>query len=84
MEKNDEFSKREQEDKELMRQLEIRNLEKMIAEIPPEKRKEHKIIVGTRTFTLEELLAEAKEGTEYGNLFVSMQSKSRIERLRRK
>jgi hypothetical protein len=80
----DDYSKRRQEDAEVLRQLEIRRLEKKIAELPSKDRREHKLIVGNRTFTLDEILNEAKEGTEYGRLYLNMQTRSRLERLRRK
>lgn len=81
---DDKFSERESQDKELLRQLEIQTLEKTIQDTPLEEREKYKLIVGNRSFTLEQILAEAKEGTEYGDMFLKMQSRSRMERMRRK
>ena len=80
----EEYTARKEEDRQVLRQLEIRNLEKLIEETPADKRTEHKLVVGNRTFTLDEILAETKAGTEHGEMFLSMQAKARLERLRRK
>lgn len=79
-----EYTERREEDREVLRRLEIQHLEKMIAETPKEEREAHKLVLGDRTFTLDEILAEAKAGTEFGLKFLEMQSRSRLERLRRR
>lgn len=81
---HDEYTSRTAEDKEVLRQLEIKALEKIIQETPAGQLEKHKLVVGNRSFTLQEILNEAKEGSEYGELFLAMQSKSRLEQLRRK
>jgi hypothetical protein len=81
---NENYTSRTAEDKEVLRQLEISTLAKMIQNTPAEKRDEYKLVVGDRTFTLQEMLEEAKRGTEYGELFLAVQSKSRLEQLKRK
>jgi len=79
----DEYANRKQQDEELQRQLEIKNFEKMLEELTPEKRKEPFLVAGDRTFTLEEMLEEIHKGTRFGEQFLKAQSRSRIERARR-
>jgi hypothetical protein len=81
---SEEYTARREEDREVLRQLEIRHLETLIAETPADKRAELKMIVGDRSFTLDQILAEAKEGTEVGLTFLDMQARSRLERLKRR
>lgn len=78
-----EYSDRKQHDEELQRQFEIKNFEKMLEELPPEKLKEPFLVAGDRTFTLEEMLDEVRKGTSFGIQFLKTQSRSRIERTRR-
>lgn len=78
------YSKRKQEDEEALRQLELRTLEEMIAKMPPEKRKELKVVVADRTFTPEQILEEAKKDTDYGRQYLKMLTKHRLERLKRR
>ena len=80
---HDEYQKQQEEDKRLLIEIELRSLERHIAEATPEQ-KEVRMIAGDRSFTLEEMLAEIKEGTPYGEMFLAMRQKSRLERLRRK
>ncbi len=82
--KNEEFEKRDQQDAELRRQMEIQALERMVAELPAEKRKQPLLIVGDKTFTPEQMLEEAKKGSKYGELFIATQAKARLEAMRRK
>ncbi|MBN1261843.1 MAG: hypothetical protein JXB35_14290 [Anaerolineae bacterium] len=79
----DKYTRRTEEDREALNQLEIRQLEHLVAALPPEKRREPTLVIGNRTFTPEQLLQEAKEGSEYGKLYLKMRSNSRLERLKR-
>ena len=81
---DEKYTKRQDEDKEVLRALEIQNLQKTIEETPEEERKKYTVVVGNRSYTLEEMLDEVKEGTEHGELYIATMAKSRIERLRRK
>jgi hypothetical protein len=67
----------------VLREIEIRSLERQIAQATPEQ-KEVRMIAGDRSFSLEEMLEEIREGTAYGEMFLAMRQKSRLERLRRK
>jgi len=81
---NEKYWKRKEEDRQLLRELEIKNLEAIISETPQEDLDKYTVVVGDRTFTLHDMLRDVQEGTEYGELYISMMSKSRVERLRRK
>jgi len=78
------YAQRREEDRAVLRELEIRQLETLIKETPREKRTELKMVVGDKTYTLDQILEEAKKGTEFGVKFLDMQAKSRLERLRRR
>jgi hypothetical protein len=78
------FQKRKDEDRRLLRALEAQNLRTAIAETPPEELEKYTVVVGDRSFTLQQMLNEVEEGTEYGELYVATMVKSRTERLRRK
>jgi hypothetical protein len=80
---DEQYRKLQEEDRQVLREIEIRALERDIEEATPEE-KELRMIAGDRSFTLEEMLAEIKEGTEYGEMFLAMRKKSRLERLRRR
>ena len=79
----DKYHKQEAEDRQVLRAIEIRAMEHELEMATPEER-ELVMIAGDRSFTLEEMLAEVKEGTEYGETYLKMRQKSQLERLRRK
>jgi hypothetical protein len=80
---DDQYRKQLEEDERVLKEVEIRSLEREIEKATPEE-KELRMIAGDRSFTLEEMLAEIKEGTSYGDSFLAMRMKSRLERLRRR
>ncbi|MGD6809611.1 MAG: hypothetical protein ACQCN3_07935 [Candidatus Bathyarchaeia archaeon] len=55
-----------------------------IKKIPKEKLKTPAIVVGSKTFTPEELRKEVENDTEYGKEFTKILAKSRLEFARRK
>ena len=77
------FKKRQEEDRKMLRELEVQAIRAEIEAATPEE-KAIRIYAGDRSFTLEQLLKEVQEGTVYGETFLKMRGKSRIERLRRK
>jgi len=81
---DEEYRKRKEEDRQVLRALEIEELKNTIRKTPPEEVEKLTIVMGERTFTLDEMLAQIQERTEYGELYISSMSKSRIERLRRR
>jgi hypothetical protein len=78
------YQKRKAEDEALQRRLQIESLRKMIAEMPPETRKEAKLVVEDRTFTPDEILSEIEKNTAYGELFLKMHTRMQLEQLRRR
>jgi hypothetical protein len=80
---DDQYRKQVEEDERILREVEIRALEREIKDLTPEE-KELRMIAGDRSFTPEEMLAEVKEGTSYGESFLARRMKSRLERLRRR
>jgi hypothetical protein len=78
-----EYTKRKQEDQEVLRQQDLASLKKIVAEMPAATRKSAKLVVGERSFTPEEMLAEAEKGSEYGATFLKMLSRMRLETLRK-
>ncbi len=81
---NENYQKRKAEDEALQRRFHVESLKRMIAEMPPERRKEAKLVVQDRTFSPEEILAEVEKDSEYGRLFLKMQARMHLEQLRRK
>lgn len=79
-----EFAERDQQDAELLRQMEIQALERIVAELPDEKRGQLLLVVGDRTFTPDQMLEEARSGSKYGELFIATQARSRLEAMRRR
>lgn len=82
--KTPEFEERDQQDAELLRQMEIQALERMVAELPAEERGQLLLVVGDKSFTPEQMVEEAKKGSKYGELFIGMQVRARVEAMRRK
>jgi len=77
-----EYTKRKQEDQEVLRQQDLASLKKIVAEMPAATRKS-KLVVGERSFTPDEMVKEAENGTEYGATFLKMLSRMRLETLRK-
>ena len=81
---DEKYQQRKAEDEALQRRMYVESLLKQIADMPPEKRKEAKLVVADRVFSPDEILAEVDKKTEYGELFVRMQSRAHLEQLRRR
>ncbi len=81
---NEKFNKRKEEEEQLRMKLEIHHLEEMISSKSESERNEKKLIVGDRSFSLNEILTEANKGTSYGKLFLDTQAKLRNEKARRR
>ena len=81
---NEKFNKRKEEEQQLRIKLEIHQLEEMISLKSESERNEKKLVVGDRTFSLNEILEEATKGTSYGKMFLATQSKLRNEKARKR
>jgi hypothetical protein len=65
--------------KALTKKLTIDEINSWIQSMPAEKRKQVVAVVGTKSFTPEELLQEIERDTEYGKKLVQMSSRLRVE-----
>jgi hypothetical protein len=76
----------EQRKKELQftRDLALTDLKDWMSKIPKEKLNEPVVVVGSKTFTAEEIRREVENDTEYGKKFSTILAKSRVEFARRK
>ena len=80
---DEKYEQRKAEDREVLRRLEIEAVEGIFQEMSVPEREELRLVVGERTFTVEEILDEARRGTEYGEDFLKTHAKARLERMRR-
>ncbi len=69
---------------QLTRDLALTDLKDWISKIPKEKLNEPVIVVGSKTFTPQELQKEVENDTDYGKRFSKILAKNRIEFARRK
>lgn len=81
--KDDKFIERMADEEELLRHLEINQFKEMIEAKTDEEREETKIIVGHRSFSLNQLLGEVQKGTKIGKTFLKLQARLRAEKARR-
>ncbi len=80
---DDTYDKRRAQDQEVLRQWGLESLRKMAEEMPEAQRRTTRMVVGDRSFTVDEILREVDQDTEYGRLMLKAQEKLRIEQLRR-
>jgi hypothetical protein len=81
---NEDYEKRKAEDERVLHEWDVESLRKMIEKMPPAQRREARLVIADRTFTVDELLREAERGTKYGKMILQAQAKLRLEQLRRK
>jgi hypothetical protein len=76
----------EQRKKELAltKDLALADVKDWMSKLPKEKLNEPVIVVGSKTFTPEEIRKEVENETEYGKKFIKIMAKSRVEFARRK
>ena len=79
MSDNTNYEKQRESEKQSARQLAIADAHAWIEKIPTEKRRKAAIVVGTRSFTPEELIKEIEADTEYGKQFSNMLHLVRLE-----
>ncbi|MCL2173606.1 MAG: hypothetical protein FWB84_08265 [Candidatus Bathyarchaeota archaeon] len=78
-----EFEKERQKGKQLTKELALADISEWITKLPRGRANEPAIVVGSKTFTPEELKKEIENDTEYGQEYSQMLAKSRIELTRR-
>lgn len=63
------FSKRQAEDHELGRRLDLTVAERMVQALPSRERTKRRAVIGDRVFSLQDMLEEMRAGTPYGECF---------------
>jgi GTPase SAR1 family protein len=79
-----EYEKQRKDEKQLTKELAIADIKEWITKLPAQKANTPAIVVGTKTFTPQEMQKEVENDTEYGKEFAKILSKSRVELSRRK
>jgi hypothetical protein len=79
-----EYENQRKEEKRLTKELAIADIKEWISKLPAQKANTPAIVVGTKTFTPQEIQKEVENETEYGKEFSKMLSKSRVELARRR
>ena len=78
------YEEQRNKEKQLTKDLAIADVKEWIGKLPKEKVTAPAIVVGTKTFTPEEIKKEVENDTEYGKEFAKILAKSRLELARRK
>ena len=79
-----EYEKQRKNEKKLTKDLAIADIKEWISKLPAEKANTPAIVVGTKTFTPQELQKEVENDTEYGKEFAKILGKNRVELARRR
>ncbi len=78
------YDEQRKKENQLTKDLAIADVKEWISKLPKEKANSPAIVVGTKTFTPEEIRKEVENDTEYGKEFAKILAKSRIELAKRK
>lgn len=76
------LAKRQAEDRELMRRLDVMEAERMVKEMPARERTRKRVVVGDRTFSMKDMVDEIRAGSAYGECFRGVVAKMRLAKLR--
>jgi hypothetical protein len=79
-----EYEKQRKDEKQLTKELAIADIKEWINKLPAQKTNIPAIVVGTKTFTPQEIQKEVESDTEYGKEFAKILAKSRVELARRR
>jgi hypothetical protein len=79
-----EYEKQRKDEKQLTKELAIADIKDWISKLPAQKTNTPAIVVGTKTFTPQEIQKEVENDTEYGKEFAKILAKSRVELSRRR
>jgi len=79
-----EYEAQRKKEADIVRQLALADVREWLKKIPEDKRKKPAIVVGTKTFTPEQLAKEVEDDTEHGKQFAQMLHKSRMELAKRR
>jgi hypothetical protein len=78
------YEEQRKREKQLTKDLAIADVKDWIDKLPKEKVNAPAIVVGTKSFTPEEIRKEVENDTEYGKEFAKILAKSRVELAKRK
>ena len=73
------YNAKRKEEKEIAKQLALSDVRGWIKKLPAAKRHKPAVVVGSKTFTPEEIEKEVENDTDYGKQFAKMLHKSRME-----
>ncbi|MEJ2127077.1 MAG: hypothetical protein P8X84_06210 [Candidatus Bathyarchaeota archaeon] len=73
------YDAKRKEEKEIAKQLALSDVRGWIKKLPAAKRNKPAVVVGSKTFTPEEIEKEVENDTDYGKQFAKMLHKSRME-----
>jgi hypothetical protein len=73
------YDEQRKEEKQITKQLALNDIKEWKNKIPKEKQNKPAIVVGTKTFTPDEIEKEVENETEYGHEFSKILAKSRLE-----
>lgn len=79
-----EYEKQRKDEKQLTKELAIADIKEWISKLPTQKTNTPAIVVGTKTFTPQEIQKEVENDTEYGKEFAKILAISRVELARRR
>ncbi|MFX0173460.1 MAG: hypothetical protein ACFE9L_16330 [Candidatus Hodarchaeota archaeon] len=82
--KEDRYKKRRDEEIKAKKQLILNEVKEWIETLPPEKREEPYLVIGTKSFTPRELVKEVENDTEIGKMVGKTLEKGRLQLSRRK
>ena len=80
----EEYEARKKKEAEIARQLELSDVREWLKKIPDDRKKKPAIVVGTKTFTPEQIANEVEKKTEHGKQFARMLNRSRMELTKRR
>jgi hypothetical protein len=74
-----EYEEQRKSEKQITKQLAIADIKDWMSKIPKDKVNKPAIVVGTKTFTPQEIEKEVENDTEYGQEFAKILARSKVE-----
>ncbi len=74
-----EYEEQRKKEKLITKQLALNDLKEWKSKLPKEKLNKPAIVVGTKTFTPQEIEKEVENDTEYGQAFAKILARSKLE-----
>ena len=73
------YEDQRKKEKQITKQLALADIKEWMVKIPKDKLNKPAIVVGTKTFTPEQIAKEVENDTEYGQQFAKILAKSKLE-----